>query len=92
MSDNKKKGLYGKFIVQRTDGSHCQGGKHHGCNYYVLDLDHDEHALPAMVAYEKSCREKYPELAKDLRSQIDAIRKSNSFKDAMHKTHWQGER
>lgn len=54
---DKTKGLYGKFIVQRTDGSDQHGGKHHGCEYFVLDLSHDKHAYMALRAYANSCRE-----------------------------------
>lgn len=39
---DKNKGLYGKFAVQRMDGSDQPGGKHHGCEYFVLDLSHDK--------------------------------------------------
>lgn len=42
MSDNK--GLYGKFIVYRTDGKSDFGKKHHYCSYYVVDLNHDDNA------------------------------------------------
>ena len=48
---DKTKGLYGKFIVQRADGSDQHGGKHHGCEYFVLDLSHDKHAYMALRAY-----------------------------------------
>lgn len=41
MSDSDK-GLYQKFIVYRTDGTSEKGGKHAGCDYFVLDIDHDE--------------------------------------------------
>lgn len=66
MSDKREAGLYGKFIVARTDGKSEKGQKHDGCQYFVLDLDHDEFAAPALAAYAKACRGEYPELAKDL--------------------------
>ena len=72
MSD-KDKGLYEKYYVIRTDDSSQKGGKHHGCDFYVLDLTHDPFALPALVAYESACREEYPLLAADLRKKIGGM-------------------
>ena len=34
----------------------------------MLDLDHDPHALPALKAYEESCREDFPALSYDLKT------------------------
>jgi len=65
MSD-KTRGLYGKFTVIRKDGSSLFGCKHHNCDYFVLDLSHDEHAISALKAYADSCRNEYPLLANDL--------------------------
>ena len=63
------KGLYRKFHdVQRTDGRSAPGEKHDGCTYFVLDITHDPHALPALAAYAKSCRQDFPVLAYDLAS------------------------
>lgn len=64
------RGLYRKYEVNRTDGRDGPGEKHHGCAYFVLDLDHDPHALPALVAYAKSCHTEYPELRRDLIDEI----------------------
>ncbi len=68
MSD-KSQGLYQKFRVERTDGSSDPGGKHHDCEYFVLDMDHDKHARAAIEAYVQSLEtaEEYPLLAADLR-------------------------
>lgn len=63
---DKSNGLYQKFIVKRTDGSDAIGGKHSDCEYFVLDMTHDKHAIPAIKAYAKSCAEEYPLLADDL--------------------------
>ena len=65
MSD-KQRGLYGKFSVGRTDGTDAPGKKHDGCEYFVLDLTHDDYAIPALIAYAKACRKEYPALAADL--------------------------
>ena len=66
------KGLYRKFHVVRADGRSAHGKKHDGCEYFVLDLTHDPHALPALKAYEESCREDFPALADDLQMKREA--------------------
>ena len=73
MSQPTKKalGLYHKFDVRRADGTDAPGGKHDGCSYFVLDLTHDPHAIPALRAYAKACRAEYPLLAIDLTSLAD---------------------
>ena len=65
--DDKNRGVYRKYKVTRTDGSDKKGGKHEECAYFVLDLEHDEFAAPALTAYAKACRKKFPRLAADLR-------------------------
>jgi len=67
MAGADKRGLYRKFTVTRTDGSSEPGEKHYLCNYFVLDLEHDPFAGPALKAYAKACAKKHPELAKHLR-------------------------
>lgn len=63
---DKSRGLYHKFTIKRTDGQSAPGRKHDGCQYFVLDVTHDVHAIPALLAYAKSCRKEYPLLARDL--------------------------
>lgn len=70
MSD-KSRGLYNKFRVDRTDGSSAPGGKHHGCDYFVLDLTHDPYAVAALTAYADACEATYPQLATELRAKIE---------------------
>lgn len=41
--------------------------KHADCDYFVLDMSHDAHALAAISAYADSCALDYPDLARDLR-------------------------
>lgn len=65
--DDTNVGFYRKFDVKRADGSSAPGRKHEHCSYFVLDLDHDKHAFPAIKAYAKSCREEFPFLSADLR-------------------------
>lgn len=62
----EQQGLFRKFIVQRVDGSDQPGGKHYGCRYFVLDLDHDPHAAAAMRAYAQECATTHPKLSADL--------------------------
>lgn len=65
--NDKDRGVYNKYIVERVDGRHHKGEKHEGCKYFVLDLDHDPHAKAAMLAYADSCQAEYPLLAHDCR-------------------------
>jgi len=37
--------IYDKFTVIRNDGTDAEGGKHQGCRYIVVDIDHDEQAI-----------------------------------------------
>lgn len=67
---DREKGLYEKFTVTRNDGSSAAGKKHHNCRYFVLDLDHDPHAVAALKAYAKSCKDSNPQLSKDLKKLI----------------------
>lgn len=69
MNDNNGKpdgeqGLYRKYDVQRLNDPN---GKHTNCIYFVLDLNHDKHAVAALEAYAASCDEELPTLAFDLR-------------------------
>lgn len=66
MTPDTKRGIYRKYKVERTDGSSGEGGKHERCAYFVLDLEHDEFALPALKAYAQACRKQFPELANDI--------------------------
>ena len=74
-----QRGVYKKFEVRRTDGKDRPGEKHHHCAYFVLDLDHDPHAIPALKAYAQSCRATYPELAADLLALADAAKNGTFF-------------
>lgn len=71
--DKRKLGLVNKFAVYRTDGSSAPGGKHYGCDYFVLDITHDRFAAPALLAYAKACEKQYPKLARDLRTMADNV-------------------
>tara|TARA_R110000851_G_scaffold324195_1_gene491363 strand:+ start:366 stop:602 length:237 start_codon:yes stop_codon:yes gene_type:complete len=71
MSD-KAQGIYNKFYVERTDGQSAMGCKHDGCDYFVLDVTHDQFAVAALSAYADACAEQYPLLAADLRAKINS--------------------
>lgn len=62
----EQQGIFRKFDVSRVDGSDGPGGKHEGCEYFVLDVDHDPHAAAALRAYAASCADTHPELAREL--------------------------
>ncbi len=68
--DKHQAGLFNKFIVKRVDGKDKPWQKHDGCDYFVLDLTHDPHALPALKSYADSCESEYPNLAEDLRKKL----------------------
>lgn len=62
--------IYEKFVVIRADGTDAPGLKHDGCDYFVLDLTHDEFARKAIGAYAEACHSTHPELASALRRKL----------------------
>lgn len=64
-SDQKSLGLFEKFKVSRIDGRDAPGQKHHGAEYFVLDMA-DKFAIPALAAYAEACKQEYPALSADL--------------------------
>jgi hypothetical protein len=82
--DNKERGLYGKFIIERTDGKSAAGEKHDGCQYFVLDLTHDPLAYNAARVYAKNAMKAgYTELAHDLIVLINRL-EPESAKEGNH--------
>lgn len=75
MTDNKSKGIYNKFIVNRVDETDAPGGKHDGCEYFVLDATHDVYAYAALMAYADACEADYPKLAADIRARYTQVTK-----------------
>lgn len=65
------RGVYQKYVVRRTDGRDEPGEMHQNCWLFVLDLDHDAYALPALRAYADACQFSHPELANDLRAMVE---------------------
>lgn len=76
---DKTRGVYNKFKVERTDGKSAVGEKHFGCDYWVLDLTHDDFALPALEAYAAACERTYPLLYADLMRKITQLRHEQSL-------------
>jgi hypothetical protein len=76
---NAEQGLYRKFDVCRVDGSDAPGGKHYGCEYFVLDLKHDQHAQAALRAYAQSCAETHPHLSADLVARYGEAEQQGDF-------------
>jgi len=61
---DEQRGLYPKYEVARVSDPLS---KHVGCEYFVLDLNHDPYAAFALRAYADACADRYPKLAEDLR-------------------------
>jgi len=62
MEMDGKKGLYGKYRIEKVDGSPVDPG----AVYFTLRLDTDPHARRAIRAYVESCKGEEPKLAEDL--------------------------
>ncbi len=75
-----ERGLYHKFEVTRVDARDLPGEKHHGCTYFVLDIDHDPHAIAALDAYAQDCRDDRPLLA----AWLDTVITASGFGKAGH--------
>lgn len=58
--------------MRRLDDPDC---KHLDCEFFVLDLEHDEHAPTALLAYAAACEETRPALAHDIRKMF--LKQSN---------------
>lgn len=67
---NEAQGLYNKFEVYRRDGSSELGGKHEGCDYFVLDLSHDPYAAETLWYYAGACAQSHPLLSQDLKDRV----------------------
>lgn len=62
--EEREQGVVRKYNVVRLDDKF---GKHDTCDYFVLDPQHDRHAIPALRAYAESAREdRYIALANEL--------------------------
>ncbi len=74
-----EQGLFKKFVVLRTDSSDSPGGRHCGCEYFVIDINHDPCAKPALLAYAEAVRLTHPVLAEDMisRYQLSGLTPAN---------------
>jgi len=78
------KGLYCKYIVERVDNQDRPGRKHHGCDYFVLDLSHDKFAEPAIRSYAAACASELPALSADLEAKAKGMREAGIQPETMH--------
>lgn len=79
-----EQGLFRKFDVRRTDGSDTPGGKHEGCEYFVLDVCCDPYALAALAAYAYACSATHPALALDMLSRYGLATPRNAGGHDLH--------
>jgi hypothetical protein len=68
-TDDRERGWYRKYDVKRLNDPN---GRHADCEYFVLDLEHDAHSTPALLAYADAAEAKYPALAADIRRRVGA--------------------
>ncbi len=66
---NEPKGLYGKYRIEKVDGTPVDPR----AVYFTMRLDTDRHARVAIWAYIESCREDEPDLARDLEKVLRKI-------------------
>lgn len=59
---DEPKGIYGKYIIQRSDGKPVDPK----AVYFTLRLDTDPYARVAMLKYAETCQDEQPELARDI--------------------------
>ncbi len=65
--DDEERGIYNKFHVKRREDPK---NKHGRCFYFVLDLDHDKYAIPALIAYANACKTTHRRLSMELMDMI----------------------
>lgn len=61
------KGLYGKYIILKTDGSPVDPS----ADYFVLRLDTDPAARAAAYLYAQETQEQFPELSAELMEKLN---------------------
>jgi len=70
---NKSTGWIQKYNIDRVDGTDGFGGKHCGCDLFVLDFTHDPIAMPAALEYAFLAFERgYCLLARDMVRRVQA--------------------
>lgn len=81
VSDDRERGVYSKYYVERVDGTSGVGEKHENCWYWVLDIEHDEFSIHALKAYIDACTEKFPLLAKQLANIVRGYEGTHESRD-----------
>jgi len=71
MSEKDLRGLYGKYVVQKTEGEVDPRAV-----YFTLRVDTDKFAWVAIRAYVDACQEERPELARDLEELLRRFEKA----------------
>jgi hypothetical protein len=72
MGDDRNRGLYGKYNVERTDGEEAGA-----C--FVLAYEKDPYAWVALCEYVDECKDEYPQLAADLTEELERTRDAHGF-------------
>lgn len=68
--EEERPGVFKKYSVVRLAD---RAGKHVGCDFFVLDVTHDPHAVSALLAYAESVANDNPDLAKELRARLGLV-------------------
>lgn len=79
-SQKEEQGLYGRYKIEKADGSPVDPK----AEYFVLRLDTDKHAIPAIVAYARSVREDNPQLADELIAWVLDVAKTHHSNITIH--------
>lgn len=79
----EQQGLFDKYRVSRTDGKDYRGSKHHGCDYFVIDMDHDPAAGPALITYAAAVVKTHPVLASELIKRFADVKPTTSADGAL---------
>lgn len=75
---DKTKGWIRKYIVRRSDDTDQPGGKHDGCDLFVMDLTHDPLAIIPMLEYAYNANiAGYKPLAREIVQKVTASPKCN---------------
>jgi len=81
--DQKNRGLYGKFYVERNDGRDLPGGDRTEAEYLVLDLTYDPPARSAAWSYAEAVEKDYPLLAEDIRGKLIKLMDAQKLKQCI---------
>lgn len=74
---DEAQGLYRKYDVRRSDPDAAE--RHADCRMFVLDVDCDPAAVPAITAYATAIRDSHPQLANDLDAWVDSTRDADVY-------------